>query len=439
MIWDEVLQHIKKEVSPQEFDKYISLMKYDENASKSNLAVFIVPNPYIKTWIETSYAESIAHIFEIINKTKTEVKIEVAKEKQGNKSQKAKNQRIQEQHFLNSQQTFDNFVVGSSNEHAFTVAESAAKRQATAFNPLLIYGHTGLGKTHLLYAIGNFAMEHRKKVIYITAEEFMNEYHKHLKQRTMDAFRDVYRNCDYLLIDDVQFLGGKSNLQEEFFNTFEALYKSKKQIVMTSDKLPKQIQGLEERIRSRFEGGMMMEIQPPEIETKVRIIEQKCRDNQINMDKETINFLAENINENIRQIESVILKLNFQHSITNQPISISMAKNVLKEIQKEANEEIGLEKIINAVAKECNVKPSEIISKSRTSRIVQARHLVIYLTRTLASSIDSMGMLAQKLNMKDHSAISKAFTQISKKIESDENLKRLSKELKNKIQNEKSL
>lgn len=439
MIWDEVLQYIKKEVSPQEFDKYISLMKYDENASKSNLAVFIVPNLYIKTWIETRYTESIAHIFEIINKTKTEVKIEVAKEKQGSKSQKAKNQRIQEQHFLNSQQTFDNFVVGSSNEHAFTVAKNAAEHQATAFNPLLIYGHTGLGKTHLLYAIGNFAIEHRKKVIYITAEEFMNEYHKHLKQRTMDAFRDVYRNCDYLLIDDVQFLGGKSNLQEEFFNTFEALYKSKKQIVMTSDKLPKQIQGLEERIRSRFEGGMMMEIQPPEIETKVRIIEQKCRDNQINMDKETINFLAENINENIRQIESVILKLNFQHSITNQPISISMAKNVLKEIQKEANEEIGLEKIINAVAKECNVKPSEIISKSRTSRIVQARHLVIYLTRTLASSIDSMGMLAQKLNMKDHSAISKAFTQINKKIESDENLKRLSKELKNKIQNEKSL
>lgn len=439
MIWDEVLQHIKKEVSPQEFDKYISLMKYNENASKSNLAVFIVPNPFIEKWIETNYAEKIAHIFEIINKTKTEVKIEVAKEKQGSKSQKAKNQRIQEQHFLNSQQTFDNFVVGSSNEHAFTVAKNAAEHQATAFNPLLIYGHTGLGKTHLLYAIGNFAIEHRKKVIYITAEEFMNEYYKHLKQRTMDAFRDVYRNCDYLLIDDVQFLGGKSNLQEEFFNTFEALYKSKKQIVMTSDKLPKQIQGLEERIRSRFEGGMMMEIQPPEIETKVRIIEQKCRDNQINIDKETINFLAENINENIRQIESVILKLNFQHSITNQPISISMAKNVLKEIQKETNEEIGLEKIINAVAKECNVKPSEIISKSRTSRIVQARHLVIYLTRTLASSIDSMGMLAQKLNMKDHSAISKAFTQISKKIESDENLKRLSKELKNKIQNEKSL
>ena len=156
------------------------------------------------------------------------------------------------------------------------------------------------------------------------------------------------------------------------------------------------------------------------------------------MEKDIINFLAENINENVRQIESIVLKLNFHHSVTNQAFSIAMAKNVLKEIQKESNEEISLEKIIEAVAKECNVKPSEIISKSRISKIVQARHLVIYLTRTL-SNIDSMGILAQKLNMKDHSAISKAFTQIVKKIEQDEQLKRLTQNLKAKIQNEKTL
>ena len=437
MIWDEVLHNLKQEISPYEFETYISPIKYDENASKSNLAVLVVQNVYIEKWVKTKYAETIAHNFEIISKTKPEIKIIVAKDKQNVKKSHMKNSRVQNQNFFNSQQSFDNFVVGNSNKSAFTIAKSVAEHQAKFYNPVLIYGQTGLGKTHLLYAIGNFVLEKNKKIIYITTEEFMNEYHKHLKQHTMDTFRDNYRNCDYFLIDDVQFLKGKSNLQEEFFNTFEALYKNKKQIVMTSDKLPKQIQGLEERLRSRFEGGMMMEIQTPEIETKIRIIEQKCRDNQINMDKEIIIFLAENINENIRQIESTILKLNFHHSMTNQPFNITMAKNVLKETQKETSGEINLEKIINTVARECNIKPSEIISKSRISKIVQARHLIIYLTRTL-STIDSMGILAQKLNMKDHSAISKAFKQITKKIEQDENLKQLTKDLKNKIQKEKN-
>lgn len=438
MIWDEVLTTLKEEISQYEFDAYISLMKYDENASKSNLAVFIVPNPYIEKWIKSKYIETISHTFEIYTKTKTDIKIVIAKDKQNVKNSRQKIQKSQDQTFLNSQQTFDNFVEGNNNKSALIIAKSVAKHQAKSYNPVLLYGHTGLGKTHLLCAIGNTAIEHNKNVIYITTEEFLNEWQKHLRQHTMDTFRDKYRNCDYLLIDDVQFLGGKGGLQEEFFNTFEALHKTQKQIVMTSDKLPKQIQGLEDRLRSRFEGGMMMEIQPPEIETKIRIIEQKCRDNQINMEKDIINFLAENINENVRQIESIILKLSFHHSMTNQPFSITMAKNVIKEIQKESNEETSLEKIIETVARELNIKPSEIISKSRKPQIVQARHLVIYFTRTL-SSIDSMSMLAQKLNMKDHSAISKAFTQITKKIEQDKDLKLLTQNLKAKILSEKTL
>ena len=438
MIWDEVLVTLKNEISQYEFSTYISLMKYDENASKSNLAVFMVPNPYIEKWIKSKYTDKIKHIFEIHTKTKTDIKIIVAKDKQNVKNYRQKIQKSQSQTLLNSQQTFDNFVEGNSNKSALIIAKSVAEHQAKSYNPVLLYGHTGLGKTHLLCAIGNAAIEREKNVIYMTTEEFLNEWQKHLKQRTMDTFRDKYRECDYLLIDDVQFLGGKGGLQEEFFNTFEALHKNNKQIVMTSDKLPKQIQGLEDRLRSRFEGGMMMEIQPPEIETKIRIIEQKCRDNKINMEKDIINFLAENINENVRQIESIILKLSFHHSMTNQPFSIPMAKNVIKEIQKESNEEISLEKIIETIAKECNIKPSEIISKSRKTQIVQARHLVIYLTRTL-SNIDSMSMLAQKLNMKDHSAISKAFTQITKKIEQDKDIKLLTQNLKAKIQSEKSL
>ena len=262
MIWDEVLLTIKDKISPYEFDTYISLMKYDENASRSNLAVFIVPNPYIEKWIKTKYIQTIADTFELHTKTKTEIKISVAKDKQNVKNSRQKVQRHQNPSLLNSQQTFDNFVEGGSNKSALIIAKSVAEHQAKLYNPVLLYGHTGLGKTHLLYAIGNTAIEHNKKVVYITTEEFMNEWQKHIRQGTMDTFRDNYRNCDYLLIDDVQFFSGKGGLQEEFFNTFEALYKSQKQIVMTSDKLPKQIQGLEERLRSRFEGGMMMGIEP---------------------------------------------------------------------------------------------------------------------------------------------------------------------------------
>lgn len=439
MIWDDILIHLKDEITPNEFETYISQMKYDEDASKSNLAVFIVPNIYIANWIELKYIHRIAHLFEIVSKIKPEIKITIAKNKTNVKNYRNKNPKNKSHNTLLADYTFDNFVVGASNNYAFIIAKKIADIQGKAFNPVLIYGRTGLGKTHLLNAIGNYAKQNDKTIIYITTEDFMNEYMRHLhRTKTMDIFREIYRNCDYLLIDDIQFLGGKNQLQEEFFNTFEALYKRHKQIVMTSDKAPKQIIGLEDRLRSRFEGGMMIEVEPPEIETKIRIITQKCQDNRINMEKDIINFLAENINDNVRQIESIITKLNFKANITNQPISISMAKNTLKEIQKENLEEITLEKIINVIARELNVKPSEITSKSRISKISQARHIVIYFTRTLANNVNSMAILAQKLNMKDHSAISKAFSQINKKIQSDENLKKLINDLKIKIQNEQN-
>ncbi len=439
MIWDDILENLKDEITPYEFETYISQMKYDEDASKTNLAVFIVPNIYVANWIELKYANKIAHHFEIISKIKPSIKINVAKIKASVKNSQNKNlKNISYNSSLLHRYTFDNFVVGASNNYAFLITKKVAEIQAKAYNPVLIYGRTGLGKTHLLNAIGNYAKQNNKIVIYSTTEELLNEYTKHLRHQTMDAFRDIYRNCDYLLIDDIQFLGGKNQLQEEFFNTFEALYKNHKQIVMTSDKAPKQIIGLEERLRSRFESGIIIEIEPPEIETKIRIITQKCQDNKISMEKDVINFLAENINDNVRQIEGIITKLNFKANIADQPINIQMAKSTLKEIQRENLEEITLEKIINIIARELNVKPSEITSKSRISKIAQARHIVIYFTRTLTNNVNSMAILAQKLNMKDHSAISKAYSQINKKIQNDEALKRVINDLKIKIQNEQN-
>lgn len=276
-------------------------------------------------------------------------------------------------------------------------------------------------------------------MIYLTTEEFMNDFQRHLNTVGMDAFRDIYRNCDYLLIDDIQFLGGKVSLQEEFFNTFEALYKTNKQIVMTSDKLPKQIQGLEERLRSRFESGIKIDIQPPGVETRIQIIAQKCIDNKISMEKEVINYLAENISENVRQIEGVIAKMRFHNAMTNQPISVEMAKSVLDEILLENQEEITVEKIVRVIARELNVKISEITSGSRVPKIVQARHIVLYLIKDSASNMESMSSVASRLGLKNHATVSKALTKITKQIQEDENLKHLIVNLKNKIQNEKNL
>lgn len=437
MIWEKVLSTLKEEVSPFDFETYISLIKYDESASKSNVAVLVVPNPYIESWIKSNYALKIAHIFEMQTKIKPEIRFSLSKEKPRKTHTKAKSGNMQVSY--QSQYTFENFVVGDSNRHAYTVAQMVANTQAKAYNPVLFYGNTGLGKTHLLCSIGNFAQGSGKTVIYLTTEEFMNDFQRHLNTVGMDAFRDIYRNCDYLLIDDIQFLGGKVSLQEEFFNTFEALYKTNKQIVMTSDKLPKQIQGLEERLRSRFESGIKIDIQPPGVETRIQIIAQKCVDNKISMEKEVINYLAENISENVRQIEGVIAKMRFHNAMTNQPISVEMAKSVLDEILLENQEEITVEKIVRVIARELNVKISEITSGSRVPKIVQARHIVLYLIKDSASNMESMSSVASRLGLKNHATVSKALTKITKQIQEDENLKHLIVNLKNKIQNEKNL
>lgn len=439
MVWEQVLNILKDEISPFDFETYISLIKYDENASKSNVVVLTVPNLYIENWIKSNYALKIAHIFEMLTKIKPEIRFNLAKDKINTKKTTSKTKSNNLQVSYQSQYTFENFVVGDSNKSAYTIAQMIANTQARAYNPVLFYGNTGLGKTHLLCAIGNFARIGGKNVIYLTTEEFMNDFQRHLNTVGMDAFRDIYRNCDYLLIDDIQFLGGKMSLQEEFFNTFEALYKTHRQIVMTSDKLPKQIQGLEERLRSRFESGIRIDIQPPGVETRIQIISQKCLDNKISMDKEVINYLAENISENVRQIEGVITKMRFHNAMTSQPISIEMAQTVLKEILLENKNEITVEKIIKVIARELNVKISEITSGSRVPKIVRARHIVLYLIKDSTNNMESMSNVASRLGLKNHATVSKALTKINKQLEENQELRHLIVDLKNKIQQEKNL
>lgn len=433
MLGDEILEQLKNEVTNYEYETYISQMKYDAEASKSDLAVFYVPNLFLVSWIQTKYAKKIAHRFEVKTHILPEVKICVKSQQKDVKTQ----QKIQKvsvtKTFLNPSYTFESFVIGESNKFAFSIAQAVAQHQANKYNPVLIYGGTGLGKTHLLNAIGNQASLEGKNVIYVTAEQFLNDYMNHINMKTMDRFREKYRKCDYLLIDDIQFFGGKDRTQDEFFHTFNELHNNQKQIVMTSDKHPRKIQGLEERLKSRFEWGISADIIPPEIETKIAIVKQKCSINSINIDEETTNFIASNIS-NVRQIEGVLIKLNAQASIMGQQINLKMAKNAIKDTIKENHENITLDKIINQVARVLNIKPSEIKSKSRTKNVANARRYVIYLARLLTPN--SMPVLAKELNMKDHSAISKAYKKIEQEMEENLSIKAIIEDIKTKIEEE---
>lgn len=436
MLVDSILELIKKEMTLQEYDRYIRQLIFDEKNSKSDIVIFKAPNQLIANWVKTKYSEKISHLYEV--KTGKKPKIEIyTKEFLKNKKTKRKNIKSDEtaktskNTILNPSFTFDSFVVGGSNQFAYTAAKSIAEKPGIVYNPVFIYGPTGLGKTHLIHAIGNYAQNMDRSVIYITIEQFMNDFTYNIRNQTMDRFREKYRKCDILLIDDVQFLSNKIQTQEEFFHTFNELNSNGKQIVLTSDKPPKMIVGLEDRLKSRFEWGLIADISLPELETKIAIIEKKCELDGITLNKEIVNYIASNMGDNIREIESAIININALSSLMRQEITFEFAKNVLKEQIKEKKENISLEDIINVISKELNIKPSEIKSKRRNKNIVEARRIGIYLARTLTPN--SMPSLASFFSMKDHTAVSHNMKKINEIIESDENFKVRVNELKNKI------
>ncbi|WP_104696904.1 MULTISPECIES: chromosomal replication initiator protein DnaA [unclassified Helicobacter] len=419
----------KKEFEEADFKTYISKIKYNENSSKQDILVFCAPNIFLANWIQTNYSDKILNVIEKYYNIRPQIRFTSETQKKNVKTSKQIIQKTET--ILNPSYTFHTFICGESNKFAYEIAKQISEKQAKNYNPVLFYGGTGLGKTHLLNAIGNKVIEKNKVVIYVTAEQFMNDYVSRLQNNSMEKFREKYRNCDYLLIDDVQFFGGKQQIQEEFFHTFNDLHSKNKQIVLTADKSLKQIIGLEERLKSRFEWGITADIQPPGLETKIEIIKQKCIINRIDISQDVIEFLASNVGENIRQIEGLIIKLNAQSLLFGQTITLTSAKNALKDTQKESYENITIDNIIKTVAKEFNIKPSEISSKNKHKNIAKARRIVIYLSRQIIPN--SMTMIAQSLNMKDHSAVSKAISTINKEIEENPSLKLLIDEIKNKL------
>ncbi len=436
MLADSILNLLKNEISEQDYERYIKQLEFDEKNSHSDQKVFTAPNILIQNWIKTKYSKKLAHLFEVKTGIKPDIKITL-KNRSEIHTKKPKNIDIYEANkptintILNPSYTFESFVVGSSNQFAYSIAKSVAKKPGIIYNPVFIYGPTGLGKTHLIHAIGNYSQTLGKTVIYATIEQFMNDFTYNLKNQTMDRFREKYRNCDILLIDDTQFLSNKIQTQEEFFHTFNELHAAGKQIVLTSDKPPKMINGLEERLKSRFEWGTTADIGIPELETKIAIIKKKCELDGIDLNNEIANYIAANMGDNIREIEGAIINLNAYATLMRQEITMEFAKNVMKAQIKEKKNHITLEDIIKVISRELNIKPSEIKSKKRNKNIVEARRIGIYLARTLTPN--SMSSLASFFGMKDYTAVSHNMKKINELIETNETFKLKIEELKNKI------
>lgn len=434
-IGDTILEMLKEEISDIEYNRYVKQMQFLPKSSRSDLAVFEVPNPLVANWIKNRYSAKIAHLFEIKTGTPREIVIRVKKAKSTtSKTSATTNTSANEaprQSMLNPAYTFENFVAGSSNQFAYAAAKSVSEKPGHVYNPLFIYGGVGLGKTHLMQAIGNVLLMQGKTVIYTSVEQFVNDFTRHLRNQTMDRFKEKYRQCDLLLIDDVQFLSNKIQTQEEFFHTFEELRNDGKQIVLTADKPPKRIAGLEARLQSRFEWGLVADIQPPELETKIAIIKKKCEINRVTLGDDVINYIATVIDNNTREIEGILSKLHAYSQLMHQEITLEFAKNALREQLQEKSDNITIDGIMKTISSELNVKPSEIRSKSRVRNIVNARRVAIYLARELTPM--SMPQIAQYFGMKDHSTVSHTMKKIHSLLEEDENFKVKINELHNKI------
>jgi chromosomal replication initiator protein len=317
---------------------------------------------------------------------------------------------------LNNEYTFENLVVGSSNQFAYAASKAVATRPGSLYNPLIIYGHVGLGKTHLLHAIGHTALYENLNVTYETFETFFIHLRRHITNNTMEHFRDKYRYCDLLLLDDIQFIANKPILQEEFFNTFNVIKQFGNQIVVTSDRHPKDLI-VDDRIKNRLEGGLIVEVLAPDVTTKQEIIRKKCKRNRTFLDEDMVSYLASHVVDNVRIIEGVLLKIHAYSVLMEEGISLDLVKHVVDETKLETEEMISIEKIIAEVASYCNVKPSEMRSRLRSRTVVKARRIVFYLSRELTNI--SMSALASEFGMKDHASVSHAIKATKKLIDDD--------------------
>ena len=451
-IWLEAQANLKKVLSEQTYNTWIDPLKF--LGATDDTIVLEVPSSFFQKWVTDKYLAMIKeavlavnaksyhfefHVGEAKPEAPPQQKPEKEKEAKSRDKDKEKDKekdKDKKAEFvpnLNPKYTFESFVCGPSNQFAYAASQAVANKPATNYNPLFIYGGVGLGKTHLVNAIGNqiLARNPRAKICYYSSEKFMNEMINSLRYKKMDEFRNKFRKMDLLLIDDIQFMAGKEATQEEFFHTFNALYESHKQIVVTSDKFPKDIPGLEERLRSRFEWGLIADIQPPGVETKVAILKKKSDMHMVNLPDDVALFLAEGATSNIRELEGMLIRLEAFASLTGQEITLSMAREVMKDIIVEKTRDITVEIIQKTVADHFRIKVSELKSDKRIKTLVVPRQIAIFICRELTKA--SYPEIGEKFGGKDHSTIIHSVKKIEKQMAADADFKGTVEDIKKKL------
>lgn len=440
-IWDKALFNIQSIINKQSFDMWLKgtePISYNDNKMTIRVADEVAQRHISDNYSLTisSIVSDIAHQTILCEFTTDESKSDNGSTGNGADFFPEKNIIIYNREpesgnpMLKPEYTFENFVVGPNNQLPHAAAVSVSKAPATQYNPLFIYGGTGLGKTHLMQAIGHSIMKEKPylKVLYITTEQFLNEFIHAISANTVPSFKMKYRDVDILLIDDIQFIEKKEQTQEEFFHTFNTLHNNKKQIIISSDRPPKDLSTLEERLRTRFEWGLITDIQPPNVETREAILRNKAERLNIDIPDDILNFIARRIKSSIRALEAALIRLNAVSSLSSEPISIYHAKNHLKDLfDEDTSKKITITDIMQRVSEKYNISVEDLKSKSRHSRVVHPRFVAMYISRKLTdmTTID----IGKEFGDRDHSTVLNAMNNVEKMMADDEDFQEAVEEL----------
>lgn len=422
--WEVICSYCKTKITDVAYNTWISRIKPLKLDFESNTAYLVVPNDFHRQTLTRCYIPLLNDAFEAVFDNKFIISFKTPEEVEEYKKAPEIKEEIKD---TNYEYTFDTFIVGSSNKFAHAACLAVATNPSHAYNPLFLWGNSGLGKTHLLYAIGNEIKKNdpSKVICYIKGDDFTNELIESLRLAKMSEFRHKYRQADILLVDDVQFIGGKESTQEEFFHTFNALYDAKKQIVLTSDRPPKEIKTLDDRLRSRFEQDLIADIQPPDIETRIAIIKRKAELLEIDLSNEVCEYIASKIKSNIRQLEGTVKKLKAKSLLNHEKPTISSVQEVIADIlNNDVPPEVTVERIIDEVARTYGVSADEIRSqKNRSANISNARHVAIYVTRELTTL--SMVAIGEEFGNRHYSTIIYTLKKVQEMMEKDHKVKEI--------------
>lgn len=436
-LWGRVLAEMEKQVSKPSFETWLKSTKL--LSYKQDTLTIAAPNSFARDWLENHYVHQIAAILHDLTGKEAMISFIVPKDQNLEDydipAPKPMVSQDDQPDFspgmLNSKYTFDTFVIGSGNRFAHAASLAVAEAPAKAYNPLFIYGGVGLGKTHLMHAIGHYVQEHNPnaKVVYLSSEKFTNEFINSIRDNKTVHFRNKYRNVDVLLIDDIQFLAGKESTQEEFFHTFNALHEESKQIIISSDRPPKEIPTLEDRLRSRFEWGLITDISPPDLETRIAILRKKARADGLDISNEVMVYIANQIDSNIRELEGALIRVVAYSSLINRDINVDLAAEALKDIMpNNRSRVITILDIQKVVGEHYHVRLEDFSAKKRTKSIAYPRQIAMYLSRELTDF--SLPKIGEEFGGRDHTTVIHATEKISTLLKTDETLKNEIKQIK---------